>query len=80
MLLSTEKFQLLEDSPLPKGGVTSAATRQRASRECPRCDSPSVARSRIRGLLGHTAKRLLGLRPYRCLDCWHRFVATAKQS
>jgi hypothetical protein len=80
LLFSTEKFLLLEDSLPPKGVGTSSATRHRAARECPRCDSPSVARSRIRGLLGLTAKRLLGLRPYRCLDCWHRFMATTKHS
>jgi hypothetical protein len=29
----------------------------------------------MRGVVDQTMKRLLGLRPYRCLDCWHRFVA-----
>jgi hypothetical protein len=78
LLFSTEKFLLLEDSLTPRSTGAPVAARHRASRECPRCDSPSVARSRIRGVLGHTAKRFLGLRPYRCLDCWHRFMATAK--
>ncbi len=53
---------------------------QRASRECPRCDSHAIARSRIRGGFDATLKRILGLRPYRCLDCWHRFVGVARHA
>lgn len=50
--------------------------RAHRSRECPRCESHSVARARTRGVLAQTMKHLLGLRPYRCLDCLHRFVAS----
>jgi uncharacterized protein YlaI len=50
-----------------------------AARMCPHCHSPAVARSRVRGgLLGRTAGRLFGIRAYRCLDCWHRFFASAR--
>lgn len=47
-------------------------------RECPRCESRSVTRSRIRGVLGHAMKNLFGVRPYRCLDCWHRFMGVSR--
>jgi len=63
--------------------MTAGTVRERASRSprcCPRCDSHSIARSRIRGFLGEAAKRVLGVRPYRCLDCWHRFVSTTSRS
>ena len=46
---------------------------------CPRCESRAVARSRVRGFVRATAKRLLGIRPYRCLDCWHRFMAVSRE-
>jgi len=52
------------------------SARPKAVRCCPRCESHEVARSRIRGVIGQAAKRLLGIRPYRCLDCWHRFLGT----
>jgi hypothetical protein len=45
---------------------------------CPRCDSESIARSRIRGSLGQVVRRMFGVRPYRCLDCWHRFLGTSQ--
>jgi predicted Zn-ribbon and HTH transcriptional regulator len=80
LLLSTEKVLLLEDSLAPGALLGGGPARVRSARHCPRCESHSVARSRIRGLLGETAKRLLGIRPYRCLDCWHRFLATSKRA
>ncbi len=54
--------------------------RARVSRECPKCESRSVARSRIRGWVGEATKQMFGLRPYRCLDCWHRFMATSRSA
>lgn len=59
---------------------TGAEARARASRECPKCESQSVARSRIRGWVGEATKQMFGLRPYRCLDCWHRFMATSRNA
>jgi DNA-directed RNA polymerase subunit RPC12/RpoP len=66
----------LHDSVMPPPPAPLAA-RGRAVRECPRCESRSIARSRIRGYLGIFARRVLNLRPYRCLDCWHRFMAVS---
>jgi hypothetical protein len=60
--------------------MTMQRDEHRSARCCPRCDGNSIARSRIRGWFGYTAKRVLGVRPYRCLDCWHRFVSTTSRS
>jgi len=60
--------------------MTMRREEHRSSRCCPRCDSHSIARSRIRGWVGYAAKRVLGVRPYRCMDCWHRFVSTTSRS
>ena len=70
MLFSSEKI-LLDDPPEV---APPRRARRKAAHECPKCESRSIARSRIRGVFGHTLKRLFGVRPYRCLDCWHRFV------
>jgi hypothetical protein len=69
LLFSTENLLLLDESAKPAA---------RPTRLCPRCESHSVARSPVRGLLGHAALRVLRLRPYHCLDCWHRFVAVSR--
>jgi hypothetical protein len=53
---------------------------ERSVRSCPKCESHSVARSRIRGWMGETARKVLGVRPYRCLDCWHRFMSATRSS
>jgi hypothetical protein len=70
VLFTTDKILLSEDSMESRP----ISERPSVQRTCPRCESQSVARSRIRGTLGQAAKRMLGLRPYRCLDCWHRFI------
>ena len=72
MLLTTDK--LLDETR------SSAPSGERSHRGCPRCDSHSIAHSRIRGLIGQAALRLLRVRPYRCLDCWHRFVGVSRQT
>jgi DNA-directed RNA polymerase subunit RPC12/RpoP len=76
VLLSTEKALLSDHPPAPM--VSSHTGSQ--TRECPRCDSQSIARSRIRGMFGQMARRMFGLRPYRCLDCWHRFMGFSRDS
>lgn len=53
---------------------------ERLTRTCPKCESHSIARSRIRGFLDETARKVLGVRPYRCLDCWHRFMSTSRSA
>lgn len=73
MLFSSDKVLFTE--PEAPGSIRKTPGREGKVCECPRCDSRSVARSPIRGMFGELAKRVLGLRPYQCLDCWHRFVA-----
>src|SRR6185295_16019255 len=51
--------------------------RGRTLRECPRCKGQYVLRSRSQTALGRRVLRLLGLRMYRCDDCWHRFIGAA---
>jgi len=73
VLLTTEKFLAGGDDNIQREAG-------RRERECPRCESRSIAHSRIRGAVGHAAMRLLRLRPYRCLDCWHRFLGVSRQA
>ncbi len=40
---------------------------------CPHCGSPDIRRSRRQGF-GEYAKRLMGLYPFRCLQCGGRFL------
>jgi hypothetical protein len=51
---------------------------RRTDRLCPRCTSTAVARSRAGGTLGRFAAGLVGLRPYRCMDCWHLFLSSSR--
>lgn len=68
-----------QEASVEMGDRTSGTELKARFHECPRCDSRSVTRSRIRGWVGHAAKRLLNVRPYRCLDCWHRFISTSSR-
>lgn len=45
-----------------------------AAKRCPQCAGSALARSRMRGPLEKIYFGLLHARPYRCMDCWHRFV------
>ena len=53
---------------------TATTTRARPARECPACHSRAVARSRRRAFFEHFFS-LVGVLPYRCRDCAHRFFA-----
>ena len=48
---------------------------ERTPRRCPRCGRSRVHRSRRRGLREKFVLPLVGLRPYRCEDCDHRFLS-----
>jgi anti-sigma factor RsiW len=74
VLLTTEKA-LVDDELEPRV----SGEHSRNTRACPRCDSHSIAHSRIRGFVGQMARRVLRVRPYRCLDCWHRFLGVTRQ-
>jgi len=73
VLLTSEKM-LLDDDSRPSG----VNPIRGGGRACPRCESQSIAHSRIRGVVGQFARRMLGVRPYRCLDCWHRFLGVSR--
>lgn len=75
MLLTTEKLSA-DDELEPRA----SGEHPRNTRTCPRCDSPSIAHSRIRGVLGHAARKMFRVRPYRCLDCWHRFLGVSRHA
>ena len=75
MLLTTEKA-LLEAAEL----APRVSGEQPNGRVCPRCKSSSIAHSRIRGTFGQVALRVLRVRPYRCLDCWHRFLGVTRHT
>jgi len=66
-------------APAVSTEVSVVRAREKSSRCCPRCDSHSISRSRIRGWMGEAARRVLGVRPYRCLDCWHRFMGLSSR-
>lgn len=40
---------------------------------CPQCRSSFISKSRKRGLKDFFLHALLSTRPYRCMDCDHRF-------
>jgi hypothetical protein len=46
--------------------------------KCPKCDSPRVYPSRLRGILERVRHRLTSKQPYRCHQCswrrWREFV------
>lgn len=42
-------------------------------RQCPRCESEYIARSRRQGIWGLPLIRLLRIHIYRCTECWRRF-------
>jgi len=42
-------------------------------RPCPRCHSDEVFRSHRRGAMEKYVLRLVGMRPYRCVNCDARF-------
>ena len=46
--------------------------KHRRQRACPECGETQVRRSRRRSLRDHLLS-LIGMRPYRCHDCGHRF-------
>jgi hypothetical protein len=75
VLLTTEKALVDDDELEPRISGEHA----RNSRTCPRCDSPAIAHSRIRGMMGKVARKVFRVRPYRCLDCWHRFLGVTRQ-
>ena len=76
MLVTTEKALVEADEIQPRV----SGEHPKSIRACPRCQSLSVAHSRIRGAVGQMARRLLRVRPYRCLDCWHRFFGITRQA
>ena len=41
--------------------------------ECPRCHSEQIRRSKRRGLVELGLLSIIGLKPFRCVDCYHRF-------
>jgi hypothetical protein len=43
------------------------------SRQCPRCAGSEVTRSRTRNFVERMLKHVIGLVPFRCLDCDRRF-------
>ena len=47
--------------------------RKSCSAVCPGCGSPSLHRSKRRGMLEHFLHTLLNTSPYRCKDCDLRF-------
>jgi hypothetical protein len=75
VLLTTEKALLAEDVL----ELRASGEHSRSTRSCPRCDSCSIAHSRIRGVVGQVARKVFRVRPYRCLDCWHRFLGVSRQ-
>jgi hypothetical protein len=53
---------------------TATTSQSKASRVCPACHSRAVARSRRRAIYEQFAS-IIGVFPYRCRDCFHRFWA-----
>jgi DNA-directed RNA polymerase subunit RPC12/RpoP len=52
---------------------------RKAAPTCPFCDSQTLSRSRVRERLPFRIwMRILGRRPYRCLECWTRFWSSAR--
>jgi len=52
----------------------------RVTRTCPRCEDTSISRSRARTWLGGVARTTLGIRAYRCMNCWHRFMGISSRA
>jgi DNA-directed RNA polymerase subunit RPC12/RpoP len=51
----------------------------KAAPTCPFCDSQTLSRSRVRERVPFRIwMRVLGRRPYRCLECWTRFWSSAR--
>lgn len=48
------------------------------NRNCPHCASAKISRSHRRGAIERHFLRLIGVRPFRCLDCDIRFYAFAR--
>jgi hypothetical protein len=49
------------------------------TRLCPHCDSHYVARSHRQGIWGLPLLRFLGVRRFRCTNCWQRFVGFSRR-
>jgi len=42
-------------------------------RHCPECHSEQIRRSKRRGIIERDLLSVVGIKPFRCVDCYHRF-------